>query len=596
MKKGLYILIAFFCFFINYKIVNANTINEINMDIYIDSNGNATIKEIWNVNITSGTEGYRAFILPENSTISNYSVTDDKNVTYKNISNWNTYDTFSNKAYKSGINYTSNGLELCWGISEYGNRKYTLSYDITNFVTQYTDNQGIYFKLLDLDQNVSSVTISIYSDIPFSLDNTRIWGFGYNGEVNFLNGQIIMNTTNTLSSSNYMTLLVRFENKLFNTSNISNSSFNDIFDEATNEIDDFNNEMKKNTTWYKILNFGKTILTILILMSPVLLPFIILYLLTKPLSNKSNNYGLIFEEKYKWNKSIYYRDIPCNKNLELTYWIVYRYSKNKIDKLQKGLLNAILLKWIKQNYITINENNDIVINKDIVENLKIGNTNYNFTELEKQLYMILYKASTIDNVLNKESFKRWSRKNYSQLYYWFEAVLNKTETFLRNNNLIVDQEITKKTLFEYKISYRKVIKKEVNEEAKKINGLKNYLLNFSNIQNRESFEVELWEYYLMYAQILGISKKVKKQFEYLYPDFEKLSNMNNSLSFVDSFVDSSYKDMIKSKKVSDRASRLRSSTSSSHDYSGSSRSSGGGGHSYSSGGSSSRGSSGGGFR
>lgn len=32
------------------------------------------------------------------------------------------------KNNKYGINYVSQGLELCWGISEYGNKTYTISY------------------------------------------------------------------------------------------------------------------------------------------------------------------------------------------------------------------------------------------------------------------------------------------------------------------------------------------------------------------------------------------------------------------------------------------------------------------------------------
>ena len=39
-----------------------------------------------------------------------------------------------------------------------------------------------------------------------------------------------------------------------------------------------------------------------------------------------------------------------------------------------------------------------------------------------------------------------------------------------------------------------------------------------NIKEREAIEVQLWEEYLMYAQIFGIAKKVAKEFKKLYPD------------------------------------------------------------------------------
>lgn len=98
--------------------VSANSIKSIDMDVYIDNNGNATVTEIWNANLTQGTEGYRPYTKMGNSVISNFSVTDQTGTTYQSLSNWNTSASFSSKAYKNGIHTISNGVELCWGISK----------------------------------------------------------------------------------------------------------------------------------------------------------------------------------------------------------------------------------------------------------------------------------------------------------------------------------------------------------------------------------------------------------------------------------------------------------------------------------------------
>lgn len=223
--KGLIFNFIIFCsFFFSITNVNANSITNIDMDVYIDANGNATITEVWKAYLSEGTEGYRLYTKLGNSSISNFSVSDDSGRIYDSLSSWNTSASFASKAYKSGIHYTSNGLELCWGISSYGNRIYTLKYNISNFVTQYTDTQGIYFDFLNLDQLVASAKITIHSDIPFSLDNARIWAFGNNGSINFENGNIVLDSDNGLSSSQYMVELVRFESNLFNTTNKSSSS------------------------------------------------------------------------------------------------------------------------------------------------------------------------------------------------------------------------------------------------------------------------------------------------------------------------------------------------------------------------------------
>ena len=51
--------------------VEANTINKIDMDVYIDSNGNASITEIWYACLTQGTEGYRSYSKLNGSEMSN---------------------------------------------------------------------------------------------------------------------------------------------------------------------------------------------------------------------------------------------------------------------------------------------------------------------------------------------------------------------------------------------------------------------------------------------------------------------------------------------------------------------------------------------
>lgn len=105
------LFLLFFCFFT--KNVYANNINEIDMDIYIDKNGNANITEVWDAYLNQGTEGYRAYNKLGNSSISNFLVSDETGKTYDNLSYWNTNSDFNSKSYKSGLNILSNGVELC---------------------------------------------------------------------------------------------------------------------------------------------------------------------------------------------------------------------------------------------------------------------------------------------------------------------------------------------------------------------------------------------------------------------------------------------------------------------------------------------------
>ena len=114
------------------------------------------------------------------------------------------------KKYKNGFHYINDGIELCFGITEYGKNTYTLTYDITNFVVTTTDGyQMIYWTLFpyNYDQSPQRVYIKIHSDFRYS-DTLAVWGYGKYGVPTYVyDGYIEMDSEETVYSSEYMTIL-----------------------------------------------------------------------------------------------------------------------------------------------------------------------------------------------------------------------------------------------------------------------------------------------------------------------------------------------------------------------------------------------------
>lgn len=348
------ILCAFILmFYVLTNKVQANSIEKIEMDIDLDENGDATVIETWQANLTQGTEGYRPFFKLQDSKILDFSVTDESERKYQIISDWNTNESFDYKSYKCGIKETSNGVELCWGISQYGNKIYTLKYKINKLVTQYTDCQGIYFNFLKLNQDVNEVVIKIHCNNNLSVENSKIWSYGYKGTINFENGDIVLDSKGKLSKSQYMVGLIKFENNIFSTNNKSDLSFEDVKKSAKSDI--------------RIL--VNVILTIIsILLNPFTI-FIIVILISiikgankktiveksisaeEPLNILQEDRRLPADDKVE-----YYREIPCDKDLEVTYWVCYQYYVSADSVLKKGIVGAIFLKWFKEGKIAINKN------------------------------------------------------------------------------------------------------------------------------------------------------------------------------------------------------------------------------------------------
>lgn len=524
------ILCAFILmFYVLTNKVQANSIEKIEMDIDLDENGDATVIETWQANLTQGTEGYRPFFKLQDSKILDFSVTDESERKYQIISDWNTNESFDYKSYKCGIKETSNGVELCWGISQYGNKIYTLKYKINKLVTQYTDCQGIYFNFLKLNQDVNEVVIKIHCNNNLSVENSKIWSYGYKGTINFENGDIVLDSKGKLSKSQYMVGLIKFENNIFSTNNKSDLSFEDVKKSAKSDI--------------RIL--VNVILTIIsILLNPFTI-FIIVILISiikgankktiveksvsaeEPLNILQEDRRLPADDKVE-----YYREIPCDKDLEVTYWVCYQYYVSADSVLKKGIVGAIFLKWFKEGKIAINKNQNKKIEfKDNNYSIDLSKIEYGENEVENSLIAILKSAAGKNEILEPNELKNWCKYNYENMKNWFDNILNYTERKLLGQGLITKG-------YSDGIAVRNVSQK-LKEDALKLKGLRRFLLDYSLISEKEYIEVQIWEEYLIFAQLLGVADKVQEQFSKLYPNFKSYTilDMSNTTSYIDNLVD-----------------------------------------------------------
>lgn len=494
MKK----IILFMALFFIPLFVKANSINNIRMDIYIDASGTAHVTEVWDAKLNEGTEGYKPYYNLGESTISNFQVKmGNKEFTYND--NWNTSDSFEEKSYHNGINYLSDGVELCFGISSYGQNTYTLSYDISNFVVNTSDNyQMVYWTLFPHDYNPSParVYVKIYSDFRYS-DTLDIWGYGKYGMPTYVyDGYIEIDSEGKVYNDEYITILIKFPSGSFASKVTLDKSFEEYYNMAEEGAVSYSDNNKSSA-----LNIFLSVLPILITFS-----LIIFAMVKVSTASKYGTYRLNFgETKNKVKDVVYYRDLPYKKEeLSRVYWIACQY--NLISK-QTDYLGAILLKWFKLGNIRIEKKTSSKKFSDKEETVIVFSNCMNLSELETKLYQMMYEASA-DGNLEKKEFELWCKKNYTKILRWFNDVVDSETEKLISEGLLIREGRIKKC----------IVKPIMMEEAKKIAGVKKFLLEFSNIKDKSSIEVNLWEEYLMYAQIFGIAKKVMKEFKDMYPD------------------------------------------------------------------------------
>ena len=101
MKK---IIISLIILITSISTVKANTISSIDMDIYVDIEGTATITETWIARVNNGTEGYHPYFNIGNSKITLLEASMD-NREYSVLEDWKENSNLSGKAYKAGLYY-----------------------------------------------------------------------------------------------------------------------------------------------------------------------------------------------------------------------------------------------------------------------------------------------------------------------------------------------------------------------------------------------------------------------------------------------------------------------------------------------------------
>lgn len=501
--------------FLSIITVKANNISSIKMDIYIKENGDAFVTEVWNADLEQGTEGYKPYYNLGNSEISDFSVKFNEKI-FRNTGNWNVNDSFEEKMYKNGIHYIDNGLELCWGISKYGNNEYTLSYKISNFVRELSDAQMVYWTLIpyEFDQRIDYVYIKVHSEFQYA-DNLDVWGYGTYGAPTYVyDGYIEMTAESGLSSSEYMTLLIKFPLGSFKTSNIhSDESFQTYYDMAEEGSINFENGSK-----FTVFDMIKIIIQVAFWI--ITLGFIFGKVANAPKRISFNKVSKAFEKDVP-----NFRDIPCDKNIKKAFFIADAYNLNK---KKTDFLGAILLKWLKEDLISIVETESKILHRKETA-IDLRNCKDKLEGKELSLFNMMDEASK-DGVLEENEFKKWCGNNYSEILKWFDEVLDEERDALVNEQLL-EKVVPEKMKWMKSTQYENTV--ALKEEAIKLKGLKQFLKEFSSIDEKMPIEVKLWDYYLMYAQVFGIADKVAKQFKKLYPEIINDSTYDiNNIVFI----------------------------------------------------------------
>lgn len=510
-------------------IAHANELHSIDINVEIDQNGIGHVKETWQTNEENeeATEKYKVISDLGDIKIRNFKIENDGG-SWQEVSPWNIDASFDDKANKYGMVEDGDRVELCWGITNFGENTYHLSYDIDPLVVGLNDYDMVYFRFIkeNLDPLPDKISITIKGPNSFD-DEVLMWGFGFEGDVHNVNGKIIAKSDGDVQ---YGQVMLRFPKGTFDTSYHIDRDF-DFYADMAQEGSDYGSaddagdydedyEYGESTPFNPFLFFLSGALS---LIGPFI-GFIFFALAIKSLKG-SSDYKIINKKLLKKAnkfKDQYYRDIPYDGPIEDTYLISQ--NANGLNINFENYMTAFLLKWVYGDAISFGEEEEKVLFFDTKSSyITINHEPTNMSKVESKFFDVLQRSEeyTDDGKIKQKHIEKFIKKNESFMEDYFESFSENSLDQLVDRGYLINNK--KKKALSSKFNNKITITDMGVDLYENFIKFKNYLEDYSLIEERDINEVKLWDGFMIYAAIYGISKKVYSNFTEVYPEYENMS-------------------------------------------------------------------------
>lgn len=485
--SGLMLCIVLLCI-LSLTTFAANQVNTMDIQAVIYEDGSMHVTQCWEGNFNEGTESYIPMNAPDYLTISELTVS-DQNGSYETVADWNLDWSFEEKARKCGIHTTDSGYEICFGISQYGHNRYTIKYKLSNAVGGYSDRDGVNFRFVNDGMNTTPTDVKIQirmaDDTPITDETAEVWGFGFEGMLEFADGAILAYTDTPLTYENYVTVLFSLNKGILSPSRQEPGSFEEVKEAAFDGSDYDNTE----STGEEVSTFAAFIVTLL----AFVLPIGLIILVPRIKKKKAEKRRQRFSERFG-----YFRDIPNNGNISATYALGQMF-----EECEDGAILATgILRLIQLGCLSPVETQETV-------SLRLMGSNHNkMNEYDEYLYTVLEGAAGSDAILQAKELERFANQNDKLL----RAYIQKCDS--AGKNYLKQKQCLKRWNMPAKLTD---LTPAGEQELGELMGLKRYLTDFSLIAERGIKEIPIWRELLTYAMLFGIADQVAEQMKELYP-------------------------------------------------------------------------------
>jgi len=492
--------------------LQASKVASLDVKVVLKPNGDALITENWDIEIEDDakTEWYVAhYGLGERKvtdlTVYGYVSGKGEGQKFETMKEWDLNKSREEKNGKCGILPKEGGAEICFGFGDFGRHKYTIVYTLTSLVQKYDSHDGFNHCFVDMNVDVENVKVTVTGDpsVNITSGNTKMWAFGYDGDILWKDSNVEATADNGLDGEkDKIIVMLQFDKGVFSPSVSNSAKWDDVKALAFEDSDYIYKEKGfLEKTFGFIPEWLLYILGLFLLAPMLILAFFTLRILWWVLTFEPLRVFLL-RKKLGIAPGYYYRDIDPNWvivfNASILQKTDYRPTVKAIYGSNNEILSAHFVRMISNGCMEIIDGE---LKGKVQKLMKIGTFSFNSSlgssddeSLEREIFSILEEAAGDDRLLQPSEFRRWALSHTSRMKKLDESLKAKGDKLYNQKS------------------------------AANLYGLKNFLNDFTNMNERGIIDTSLWGEYLVYASLFGIADRLASEMKMINPEFFEQSN------------------------------------------------------------------------
>ena len=538
-------------------------------DAALSSNGDMKITETWQVQLNDRGKLYRNFYrtfqngaAPAGS-ISGFTVYDEDLGTQYTFAGDIDPEAVSDEslAKQCYIHKTSDGTEIGWfmpGIRK-GTRTFRISYTIQNLIQVYGDAAELYYKFLPESFSMPVETMKGTIQLPAKAEKDSLHAWLHSdavGNLTISSGSQINFSVEKIPKETYVEVRLLTPTEMFasvpqkHTQNVLSSIEKEENSEATDS------QKKKIAEQEHQRRLG----VIDVISAAVVLAISIAAVAIVKVKNK----------KFKVQAPEYTHDVPSGNSPAGIANLYYFYGGAGEETKRNRIFSSTMLSLARKGHLRFDSTGK-QFSVSVLTSVPENRVSTPLTDSEKIFYELLASVSEdYDGSFTMKQFKQYAKKHYkevdSQISSFFSASKREiadrgyfrsakkmlfgfltglgTVMFFASFAIFGISGSSNSLLLYFPLSLlvggilfiiaghsQPKLTQKGEYELAVWYGLKKYMLEFSRMTEYSVPELPLWEEYLVYATMMGISQKVCKQLKLVYPQISNSAYWESNPAF-----------------------------------------------------------------